>query len=369
MKLFGIVIQYILLANLLLFPGCENGASSEKEIPDIGFSSIPIYGTTENIEGFVSGVDISNTKVAVYIFVEGAGWWTKPSTASPQIPINHDRTWCVDVTTGGSDIYATRFHAFLIPNKFYPPISTGNACLPEQLFTISLADREALRLQNTVHFSGYDWYFKNSSTPVGPGPNFFTDNPENVWLDNNQNLHLKITKRGINWYCPEVILINSLGYGKYLFQLSGNIGRLNKNVVFGIFMWDNDACGVNHREIDIEFSRWSNNLDIMNVQYVIQPYNLDGNLHRWQIFSEIDSSTHFFHWQKNEVSFLSASGHQISEPFESIIHSWNYWRDGIPVPGNETVRLNLWLNNGIPPSDNQEVEVIINNFEFIPDNN
>jgi hypothetical protein len=30
------------------------------------------------------------------------------------------------------------------------------------------------------------------------------------------------------------------------------------------------------------------------------------------------------------------------------------------------VRLNLWLVNGIPPSDNNEVEVVIKSFNFVP---
>ena len=35
-------------------------------------------------------------------------------------------------------------------------------------------------------------------------------------------------------------------------------------------------------------------------------------------------------------------------------------------PGGENPRINLWLNEGTPPSDGQPVEVVIEAFEFIP---
>ena len=38
----------------------------------------------------------------------------------------------------------------------------------------------------------------------------------------------------------------------------------------------------------------------------------------------------------------------------------------VPQSGDENVHLNLWLINGNPPTDNNEVEVIIQNFNFVP---
>jgi len=38
----------------------------------------------------------------------------------------------------------------------------------------------------------------------------------------------------------------------------------------------------------------------------------------------------------------------------------------IPRPGDENARINLWLMHGLPPSDGQEVEVVIRKFEFVP---
>jgi hypothetical protein len=39
---------------------------------------------------------------------------------------------------------------------------------------------------------------------------------------------------------------------------------------------------------------------------------------------------------------------------------------GIPVPGGENARINLWLFRGRGPTDDHEVAVIVKRFEFVP---
>ena len=39
---------------------------------------------------------------------------------------------------------------------------------------------------------------------------------------------------------------------------------------------------------------------------------------------------------------------------------------GIPKPGGQNARLNLWLFNGAAPSNGQPVEVIVSGFAFTP---
>src|SRR5436305_806293 len=63
----------------------------------------------------------------------------------------------------------------------------------------------------TISFSGYTWAVKASTGRVGPGPNYFSDSTNNVWVDTQGRLHLKITKVGGRWNCAEVINQQSLG--------------------------------------------------------------------------------------------------------------------------------------------------------------
>ena len=329
------------------------------------FAFIPPYGSSLDLEGRVQNANPADYRVAVYIFVEGSGWWTKPSFAEPLTAIQSDSTWTCDITTGGSDIYAIKIHAFLLPNGVYPPLVSGLASLPDTLNTISLANVYTIRTPKTISFSGYEWWIKASVDPVGPGPNYFSDSTENVWVDGKDQLHLKITQRNGKWYCPEVICKNSFGYGKYVFYVIGRIGQLDKNVVLGLFTWD-DAPEESHREIDIEFSRWGVESDT-DAQYVVQPWDQSGNRYRWYMPEVLDSSTHSFVWKPDSIYFLSMEGHQPVPPFDSVIYSWVYKGSSIPTHGNENDRINLWLFNGSPPTDTNRLEVVISKFEYSPD--
>jgi hypothetical protein len=49
------------------------------------------------------------------------------------------------------------------------------------------------------------------------------------------------------------------------------------------------------------------------------------------------------------------------------LQSWRYRGPDIPPSGGESTRINLWLLDGLAPSDGKEVEAIIDAFEFVPE--
>jgi len=218
----------------------------------------------------------------------------------------------------------------------------------------------------TTRFSNYNWWVKTSrQRRTGPESNYFSDSKENVWVDSEGRLHLKITRRNGKWYGAEVFSEKSFGYGKYIFYLTSRVEELDQNVVLGFFTWDNPP-DYNHREIDIEFSRWGKQKQ-KNTQFVIQPWTHPANIHRFDVQLKENYSTHSFDWRRESIFFQSLYGHRRTPPNEGyIIESWNYAGRSIPRPGNEKTRINLWLSKGNPPSDNRETEVVIEKFEFIP---
>lgn len=337
-----------------------------KNTPALEFLKIPAYMTSEKLIGRIQNADPDKFKVAVFIFIEGSGWWTKPNFDNPLTVIQSDCTWTVDIINADRDQNASRIKAYLLPNGITPPLLGGTACLPEILKTKSIVDIETTRKLRTIFFSGYEWQVKSSKAPVGPGPNLFSDSPENVWIDGHNNLHLKITHRDEQWSCAEVVLSKSLGYGKYIFKLASNIGQINENAILGIFTWDNDACTEHYREIDFEFSRWGNANDPNNAQYVIQPWDHPGNTKRWHLPIACISSTHVLDWNDKKIDFRSIRGHDIAKQTDSLIYSWSYKGANIPAPGSESIRMNLWLRNGKAPSDGKEVDVLISKFEYLP---
>ncbi len=209
-----------------------------------------------------------------------------------------------------------------------------------------------------VHFSSYDWEVKTSGDlAVGPGPNVFSDNAANVTVDGSDALHLAIRRSGRGWRCAEVILNRSLGYGRYTFVLESGFESLDHNAVLGLFTWDSGAPEVNNREIDIEFSRWGVPLN-QNGQFVVQPYSEPNRLFRFD-FPPAPASDHSFTWTRDAVVFES-------RPAGGGGTTWTYGGPMVPTSANEHVRINLWLFNTRPPSNEQDQEVVIRSFQFVP---
>jgi hypothetical protein len=218
--------------------------------------------------------------------------------------------------------------------------------------------------QRTLQFSGYTWGVKASPSPVGPGPNFFSSQESDVFVDASGRLHLKIVQREGSWWCSEIVNTQSLGFGTYIFTLTSPVDQLDPNVVLGLFTWDDLAPQYNFREIDIEFSRWGDPQGL-NSQYVIQPYTPTGNIHRFGTTRFGSLSTHLIEWRADGVRFLSYQGSPANPGAQ--IQTWSYTGADNPPPGAENARLNLWLMDGKPPTDDKEVEVVVESFRFIPE--
>lgn len=354
-----------LLSTGLFLAFCQTAFAQDAEI---AVTFVPAQGSTTNLQGTVSNVDFDDFAVAVYIYVNG--WWNKPTNATPLTPLSSSGNWSCDITTGGADAYATRIAAFLLPHDYAPPLLNGAANLPPELEAAAIDQVVSIRKSpNAFHFSGYDWDVKTTGDFVfGPGPNVFSDRPENVWVDSEGKLHLRITHENGQWRCAEVISDQSFGYGTYRFYIDSIVDDLDENVVLGLFTWSDDPA-FSHREIDIEISRWQNAADPANAQFVIQPYDTSGNLQRWTIPTGTTPSTHSFSWEFDQIDFVSHGGaYNPIAPISPILSAWTYQGSDIPIPGGEQIRLNLWLVNGQPPVDGEEVEVVISRFVFVPQN-
>ncbi len=342
-------------------------SGSLRASPGIVITNLPVYGTSQNLGGVVTGVVATNYAVAVCIYVPGYGWVSKPTCANPLTPIHPDGSWATDITTGGSDALATRIAAVLVPANSPPDCVQGQPFLTNA-FALAAASAVVTRPYpgpRWLRFSGYDWWVKTSANPVGPGPNYFSDSTNNVWVDDTGYLHLKQTYRSNQWQCAEIVSARSFGFGYYRFHLLSDVNRLDPNVVLGLFTWSDDPA-FTHREIDIECSRWSNAADLRNAQFVVQPFGSPGHLVRYAVPAQRTNTTHFFNWQSNRVVFQCQSGDFSPNPDPTnVISGWTY-TFAPPQPGDENVRLNLWLYNGTPPSNGQEAEVIIQSFEFVP---
>ena len=215
---------------------------------------------------------------------------------------------------------------------------------------------------NTIAFSGYTWKIRNSpNTTSTPGPNYWSNSTENVWVDNNDYLHLRITNRNGKWLCPEIYTLQALGYGTYVFHTKSPIDSLDKNVVLGLFTYKDDS-----HEVDIEYSLWGKS-EGYNSGFTVQPtpYTSDNSLDFNTTLTGTEA-THTFTWRSDKVFFQTIQGNYTTTnvPAENIIKTWES-QVSCDASDAKTV-INLWLYHGLAPSNQQEVEVVITGFEFIP---
>ncbi len=336
-------------------------------VPSIIITNLPAYGSFNNLGGRVLDASPASWAVAVFIYVPGYGWVTKPTCGQPLTSILPDGSWTADITTGGSDQLATRVAALLVSTNYSLSCVDGSNALPANVYAQATASAVVTREYPGVRwlsFSGYLWRVKSSSGPAGPGPNYFSDSTNNVWVDAQGQLHLRITHRSNQWQCAEIVSARTFGYGSYRVELISRVDNLDPNVVLGLFTWSDDPA-YNYREIDIECSRWGNAGDLKNAQYVVQPASA-GQLARFAVPTGLTNSTLLFTWETNRVRYQSQRGSYSSDPAPAnVISNWTCTLSP-PKTGDENFRFNLWLNKGNAPTDMNEVEVVIKSFEFVP---
>ena len=194
---------------------------------------------------------------------------------------------------------------------------------------------------------------------MGPGPNYFSNSSDNVRVDDDGMLHLKITKRDDKWYCAEVVLQTSEGYGTYSFITNSRIDQLDKNIVLGMFTWDNTTTESANREFDIEYALWG--LDSGdNGQFSVQPYTISGHTYAYTLVLTDNLSGHRFTWWPGAITFECSR----NETFTDLVASWSFISSEVHNHNQEQARINLWLDRGRAPSNSQEAEVIIKRFQF-----
>jgi hypothetical protein len=342
--------------------------------PVLQLIRVPPYGSLGTpLQGRVLNGDAAAFRVAVFIHIPGQGWWIKPLCLDPAfntIPIQPNGNWSASITTGGVDETAVQIAAYLVPATYSQACVLGTGSLPETLELAAVAKATATRTNpaaRKISFSGYEWSVRSSRVPAGPDGNYFSDASDNVTVDSQGRLHLRLTNRNGRWYGAEIVAIGALGYGTYRFYVETSLADLDANAVLGLFTYSEDAA-YSHREIDIEFSKWGRSSDPNNAQFVVQPFSDPQNIVRFQLPAPLARSVHSFDWQRSRILFESVQGlNPTISAASPLIQRWNYARaETVPTPGDARPRLNLWLVGGRPPLEGRDVEVVISRFEHVP---
>ena len=223
--------------------------------------------------------------------------------------------------------------------------------------------------QTTVQFSGYIWDVRPAETG-GPGPNRW--DPKSVRMDAQGRLHLRLIHRDGQWQCAEVSTQKSFGFGRYEFNVLGPLDTFDPNVVLGLFDYPNPGQGPDGtNEIDIEYSRWGKPSALPASATIYPATAQQAKLgppavsYAFPVPSGLADTTQRFTRTAHSVRIqcLRSQGQSNGEYARWLFHPANsQCLPQEPLP----VHINLWLFQGHPPANGQELEVIIKRFSFVP---
>jgi hypothetical protein len=157
-----------------------------------------------------------------------------------------------------------------------------------------------------------------------------------------------------------VRLSRRLGYGSYRFVVR-DVSRLEPAAVLTLFTWDGPAANENHREMDVEISRWGDPA-AKNAQFVVQPYYVAANV--WRFAAPAGVLTHLLRWEPGRLTArtLRGAGLETGAP----VVAERTFTSGVPSPGNETVRMNLYVFRRSASALEHGTEIVIEKFEYLP---
>lgn len=345
----GVSLGLLLLAGLL-----EWGCSHAPAAVNLEFTVVPeaAPGGPERMEAIAGIAKGATAGQRIVLYAKSGSWWVQPLSSKPFTEIHADGSWSSSTHMG------TEYAALLV-DATYAPLGTADVLPPigkGVIATQTVPGRasQASSAPKKIQFSGYEWEVRQ--LPSDSGGVMHVNSPSNAWTDANGWLHLRIAKDGDNWTCAEVYLLRSLGYGTYSFVVH-DVPKLDPGSVLGMFTWDDAEAGQNHREIDIELSRWGDPA-AKNGQFVIQPYYVPANVFRFD--TSIGPHRFSFRWEPGRVLFQTVRDKSPRPLAEHLFTS------GVPFPGGEALHINLYVYGKSRTPQQNGAEVVIERFEFLP---
>jgi hypothetical protein len=305
------------------------------------------------IEGTVSGAE-SGQRLVIYSRTGGL-WWLQPLLSSPFTAILPDGVWRNETHLG------TDYSVLLVDSSYLPAAVLSE--LPkrgEGVAAVAVTHGQEKSSSFFVDFSGFTWRVRWKPSDRGGTSNPY--NPQNVYTDKAGALHLQIVERDGRWTCSEVNLTRSLGYGTYSFTVE-DVSGLEPAAVFGMFAWDYSTDRENHREFDINISRWGDPNN-KNAEFALQPQSVPVNISRF--VAPPGKLQHTIEWRPGKITMITS---RASGAAGDSIVSRHVFTSEVPTPGSESVRMTLfvyWNPNGKLFGDLHRAEVVVDRFAFLP---
>src|SRR5215471_14305370 len=342
---------------LLTLTGCHKLTNSASELK-ISFTQVPQWdlgdlNQADVIEGKVSGAQ-PGQHIVLYSKTGGL-WWLQPRLSAPITPILPDGIWRNEVHV------ATDYAALLVDSTYHPGAVLAELPKPGHGLDAVAASRGPERFSSFfVNFSGFQWRVRKVASDRGGTRNPY--DPNNVYVDPAGALHLQIINRDNQWTCSEVNLTRSLGYGTYSFTVE-DTSHLEPAAMFGMFTWDFSNDQENHREFDINISRWADSAN-QNAEFVVQPASEAINMSRFE--APAGRLKHTIIWEAGRVTMMTF---RALAGARTVLVSKRVFTSQVPTEGSESVRMTFFVYsdpNRKLSTIHDRAEVVVDRFEFLP---
>ncbi len=247
------------------------------------------------------------------------------------------------------------------------------------IFIISCGDDENPNDENSIQlgdgnnfvFSNFKWIVKETKN-IADSRYFCLTKKENVSIDKDGNLRLKLTKTGDTWYGGEITIDSSLGYGEYSFEARIESDGLDANATLAftiINITDNEYEGMTQTGVrfskyseadapnELEYFLYATDKKFAEVQTPDNPFLLSRvkSTHKIGVYSN-----YLYYSSKVGSSFYefkaSDKGSNITDLPDALTFS--------AATENLKVIISLCLPDANETLSGKDVEVIISNFKY-----
>ncbi|TAE26773.1 MAG: hypothetical protein EAZ92_10390 [Candidatus Kapaibacterium sp.] len=222
---------------------------------------------------------------------------------------------------------------------------------------------------DTVFFGGIRWIARNTNERGEPFNTLFSGKPTEIFVDEQNKLHVVINKRDGSWYGVDVAADTSFGYGTYAFFAETKFDEFAPNVHFEFSITPDRAMdSYTAPMLALQCTRLYEQT-LSPLRYLVA--NSEQNLvveRKEKVFRSDEPfrmgglfSTHAITWKRRSCEFASYHDHGL--PSKYLAALWDFSASpatGITVPEptpTNTLRLRLWCAG--TPIDNKPIEVVI----------
>jgi hypothetical protein len=130
-----------------------------------------------------------------------------------------------------------------------------------------------------------------------------------------------------------------------------------------MFTWDYSIDSENHREFDIDISRWGD-ADNKNAEFLLQPNFVPANVSRFN--APAGKLKHTIVWEPGRITMETS---RLSTRAGSSLIFKRVFTSETPTAGSESVRITFYIYRK-PTGDSlplqHPAEVVVDRFEYLP---